>query len=376
MGQSRGINSMKVKRAMNEKHTSTVSLPFEQAANVEVIAGVTNTMEIFYIKAAMLFAWAPTIGTKLKYNNAKVKEIGVESVSTASLSTVGTHAFWATFDQQGGSFPTSGSAQVNEAAIQKVITEMKQTGQYQLGSAVARLGSEISIPDGIKNFNFQDVSAPDTNDGYDPTTIMHLIRIYPKAAAPVTHVNFEVAFSGLGPVNNTVAESPTVPAYDEPYQTSDLSIAWLRQAFDRLQRLLPVENDNGDIEWIPSLFVVAIGSNYRKMFLWKTADEAALSASWDKLFFPQRVSGGKLNSELTELCYHKVEDQRLDKDEKYYAHATMNNWEFDYANIAAGLYVRQETFKPVAQRTADEILSSVVNNHGLNVNLGQDFVEA
>lgn len=112
MGQSRGLGSMKVRRAMNERHTAIISLPFKKTGS-NGMAGSTNSMEMFRVTSSDIYAWAPRIGSTLKYNNAKIKAMSVSSVSTASLSTSGTHAIWTTFDQQVGSFPASGTEQEN-----------------------------------------------------------------------------------------------------------------------------------------------------------------------------------------------------------------------------------------------------------------------
>lgn len=371
-GQSRGVNSAGVKRAMNEKHVSVISLPFK--AEAVSIKGKNNTMELFKIKNSDVFSWAPRIGTTLKYNNARILKMSMRSISTASLTTNGTHALWATFDQQSGSFPASGTEAVNDAAIMQVLAEMQQTGQYKIGSAVTRLEDNVKIPSGIRNFNFQDVATPATDEGYNPTVVTQLIRIYPSTAVPITNLDISVEFSGLGPANTTVAEEPPViPAYDTEYDSSILTINWLKYAFAHLQRALPLEDGEGRIAWEPSLFIVAVSENSRKMYLWQTADDVTLNASWKSVFFPKRHPGGKLSSELTELCYFKITDRRLDEKEIYYAHASEDNWEFDPWQIAAGLYIRSDTNRPVCERTADEILASVVTNHGLNVNLGQNI---
>nr|WAY16505.1 hypothetical protein [Hepelivirales sp.] len=370
-GQSRGVNGSKVKRAMNEKHVSVISLPFKAEAGS--LTGNNNTMELFKVKNSDIFSWAPRIGTTLKYNNARLIKMEMRSISTASLTTNGTHALWASFDQQSGSFPASGAVAANDAAIMQVLSEMQQTGQYKIGSAITRLEDKVTIPSGIRSFNFQDVATTATDEGYNPTVVTQLIRIFPKTAVPITNVDITVEFSGLGPAGTAVT-TPEIPAeFDTEYDARFLTINWLKYAFNELQRGLPLEDGSGKIAWEPSLFVVTISDNGRKMYLWQTVDDVVLNASWKAVFFPKRHPGGKLSSELTELCYFKVTDRRLDVNEIYYAHAPEESWEFDPWQIAAGLYIRSDNNRPVGERTADEILASVVANHGLNVNLGQNI---
>ena len=359
---------MKVRRAMNERHTAIISLPFKKS---DGLAGSTNNMEMFRVTSSDIYAWAPRIGTTLKYNNAKVKAMSVSSVSTASLSTIGTHAIWTTFDQQVGNFPATGTEQENNSSIQQTLAEMQQTGQFKIGSAVTRIDEKISIPAGVRSFNFQDVANPTgDDDSYNATTIAQVIRIYPKNAIPVTSVNLTVEFSGLGPAGST-ATVPSAPAdFDQMYDTDDVSIVWLKDAYDTLARALPIKAADGSVTWHPCLFVVVAGDGIRKMLHWKSRDDATLAGSWDFIFFPRRHAGGKLSSELTELCYFPVGDARLDHEEIFYAHAPADSWEFDASNIAAGLYVRPTGPKSVHQRDADEILSSAVSNHAINVNLG------
>jgi len=374
LGQGRGLRSaFKARALLNEKHTAVVSLPFIPDSNDPIVEGSTNTMQAFRLTTDDLFSYAPRIGDALKYNNARLIMCMISSVASASLSTVGNHAAWALFDQQYASWPETGSTAENDAAIETVLTVMQQTGQFKLGSATTRLEFPVSIPRNIKSFNFQDVEPVAEGDVYDPTTVMKIVRIFPKGAPPVTNVNIEVEFSGLSGINTPNAPFKHPAQFDVLYNVDNVNLEWMRKAFDDLARPTPYDTPN-DINWRDGLFMLAIGPQ-KQLYKFDNKDDILINSGWQKILFPNRTDSGKLESRLSQVCCDKIADPRLADGEFYYAHAPKANWFFDNTTIAGGIYVRADNALSVHQREAREILAEVVNDHGMNVYVGQKPVE-
>lgn len=335
------------------------------------MTGTTNVMEISSISAKDMFAFAPRIGSVLKYNNARLLSVGISSIATASLSDRGSHAAWINFDQQLAGWPSSGTANANDAAISGVMTAMSQTGQYKCMPATGTIMLRGRIPRGIRNFNFQDVEVDDTStEDYDPASVLKIARVYPKGAVPVTHVSLIVEFSGLGAIDSSQTPTPD-PAYDELFSVDNVNLGWMKDAFDKLGAKLPFKT-GGAISWTKAVFIVALSEDdSTSMFLWQSPSDVEIRGAWKRFFFPSRHEGGKLSSALTELCFHPVSDARLDQDESYYAHADIDDWQFDESEIAEGVYIRALNRLPVTTRTSSEILSTAIANHAINVNVGK-----
>lgn len=350
---------------MNNTHMALVSLPFSADATATTLTGTTTKMEIHRVTTADLFKWAPRLGETLKYNNAEVMGATVVSVPTASLSTVGSHCAWIIWDQQQQSWPVGANA---DAQIAAVIQSMRQSGDHRIQSAIGKIVMQARIPNSIKGFNFQDVAASTAGQGYDPTTVCQVIRIYPKDAVPITSTDLRVKFTGVAGI--VAATPPTVPGFDVKFPASTLTLDFMKRAFDELSRGIPTGQPRSRVEWIKVLIAVSEADGVRELHIWKR-DTIALQANWEAIYFPTRTTSGRLWSALSELCCEPVDDPRLDESETYYVHSNVVNWELE-DEIVGLLYERLDVPKLASQRTADEVMQCAYNNHAINVNVGQD----
>lgn len=365
LGQGRGVGQAPASSKMNNTHTALVSLPFEADATATIITGTSNKMEIHRVTTSDLFRWAPRLGATLKYNNAEIVGASVISVPTASLSTIGSHCVWLMWDQQQQSWPAGADA---DAKIAAVIQSMRQSGDHRISSATGKIYMPANIPNSIKGFNFQDVVATTGGQTYDPTTVCHLVRIYPKEAVPITSTDLKVKFTGVGGII-AATTPPTVPTYDVKFPVSGLTLDFMKIAFDELARGIPTGQPRGRVEWKNVLIVVSEAAGARETHVWKK-DGMLLQSDWEFVYFPTRTESGRLWSTLSELCCEPVDDPRLDDAEMYYVHSNDLDWGLD-DEIIGTLYERLNVPKMVNQRTADEVLQCAYSNHALNVNVGQ-----